>query len=147
MLFIEHDQLKEVKNANEDSLITKDIADIYNSIKKLYKEYKSDLKNLTSMYYVTEPELVVGSIDFKKLEHKCGSSSFKLREEIQSNVDKFIKYYAKTSKQIIKPSTLSKQEIASIFYIVVRNDNITKRKFKEMFGLTFYWLVIDKILK
>ena len=147
MLFIEHDQFKEVKNANEDSLITKDIADIYNSIKKLYKEYKSDLKNLTSMYYVTEPELVVGSIDFKKLEHKCGSSSFKLREEIQSNVDKFIKYYAKTSKQIIKPSTLSKQEIASIFYIVVRNDNITKRKFKEMFGLTFYWLVIDKILK
>ncbi|KAG2393883.1 hypothetical protein C9374_003647 [Naegleria lovaniensis] len=152
-IFIQYKPLKQLLNFQKEAvtnLMDDDIVMCYEQVLVLYEKYKKDLKKLLQAYDMeSEAVFLSGFFDTKHLENKCGKRDYKLKMEINMFADKFTKAYHQSSEELIRKHTscqLSQQDIATMFYIAVRNDNKTHMKIKRLFGYSFYYLVIDKMV-
>ncbi|KAF0973728.1 hypothetical protein FDP41_007115 [Naegleria fowleri] len=147
-LFVTYKPLKQLfVDYNEDFFdLDQDILKEFADVTKNYENYKRDLRKLMFQYYIdSEDELIAGFFNAKDLEVKCGKNHYKLRLEISDIVMQFTKYYHKESMKIMvsnSSTNLSKKDVASLFYIAVRNEN-KGLEIQKCFGISFYWLVMD----
>ena len=148
-LLVRKESLQSLFTENQAHLDSDALIEVYMSIGSLYDDFIEDVKGLLRKYHIkSESELMLSLYDTKEMELRCGKTSYKLRTEVSAVVLEFTEHYRSKSLDLIlqhASESLSKKDVASVFYIVARNNNLSK-KIKEIAGVSFYWLVMDYII-